>query len=384
MAENIDVNQERLARIFMELVRLDSVSKEEALVCRHLRGCLEGLGAATFIDDAAEQVGGNSGNLIAHLPGKADVAPLLLSAHMDTVEPGRGIRPFLDKGIFTSQGDTILGADDKCGVAIILEALACIQENHGMAVGPIEVAFTVCEELGLIGAKHLDYRLLSATMGYVLDTRHTGVLITRAPAANHLEIKIEGRAAHAGVEPEKGINAIALASRAISKLQWGRIDDQTTCNIGMIQGGMATNIVPAHVVMSGEVRSHDDAKLNGVTDTIVKGFEESIAAYQPPGDAQRPKLVVQVRRDFDRLAVDEDHGVVTLAKKAAAAFNQPMRCATSGGGSDANVFAGRGIVAGVLGTGCDKVHTVDEQVALDDMAGVTRLLIKIIQMHAQR
>ena len=382
MIKNVTINSERLAQTFVALVGIDSVSKAEGRLCRELQIRLKALGANTHVDNAGKTIGSDTGNLIARIPGNLPVAPLLLSAHMDTVEPGRNIQPVLKDGVFTSAGNTILGADDKCGLAIILEALTCIQEN-GIATGPLEIVFSICEELGLQGVKHLDCDQLTASMGYVLDTRNTGVLITRAPAANHIHIEVHGQAAHAGAEPEKGISAIALASKAIAGLDLGRIDAQTTCNIGKIHGGMATNIVPDKVKIEGEVRSHDIDQLNTVTDTIINRFQKIVENYPKRKGNDKPALVTDIQRDFDLLAIDDAHDVVTLAKSAATHIGQTIRCTTSGGGSDANVFAQKGIVAGVLGTGSDKVHTVDERVALADMVSATQLLITIIQMRAE-
>jgi tripeptide aminopeptidase len=348
-----------------------------------LRRRLESLGAETHIDDAGQKVGGDCGNLIARLPGIPGVSPLLLSAHMDTVEPGRGVTPKFDNGIFTSSGDTILGADDKCGLAIILEVLTCITEKR-LPCGPLEIAFSICEEIGPQGAKHLDYSQLTAKMGYVLDTRNPEVIVTRAPALNQLILRITGKAAHAGAEPEKGINAIALAARAMDGLELGRIDDETTCNVGTIQGGRATNIVPDSVTIRGEVRSHNPEKLKAVTEEIVRRFQQSVDAAGAHGDGDLPRLRADVHADFAALRVDQAHPVVELACEAAANLNRPLTPIRTGGGSDANVFAQHGIVACVLGIGCSEVHTVDERANLNDMKTAAELLIEVIRIHAQK
>jgi tripeptide aminopeptidase len=246
----------------------------------------------------------------------------------------------------------------------------------------LEIVFSICEEIGLQGAKHLDFDQLTARSGYVLDTRNPDVIVTRAPAANRLRLQIDGRAAHAGAEPEKGINAISLAGQAISELALGRIDEETTCNLGMIEGGVATNIVPPQVSIYGEVRSHDRSKLSATTDTIVNAFRRVVDGYGENSNHFRPRFSVDVRQDFDLLQIAAEHEVVTLAQQAAANLNRKIYTAASGGGSDANVFAQHGIATGVLGTGCEKVHTVEERVALDDMVRATELLIEIIRIHA--
>ncbi len=375
------INRERLAQTFVDLVQIDSVSKEEGEICRDLQSRLADLGATVVVDDAGNRIGAETGNLIANLQGNRACEPLLISAHMDTVEPGRGIEPQLKDGIFSSRGNTILGADDKCAIAVILEAVQTIQEQD-LACGPLEVVFSICEEMGLQGAKHLAFDRIFSRMGFVLDTHNTEAIITHAPAANRLVLQIHGKAAHAGAVPEKGISAISLASKAIAQLDLGRIDHETTCNIGLIQGGIATNIVPDQVKVQGEARSHDVQKLKMVTDTIVGAFQKVVDDYPVGIDDGGPQLIADVELDFDLLSIADDHKVVALAKQAAANLNRPMGTAVTGGGSDANVFSQHGIVTGVLGVGFDNVHTVDESVPFEDMVRTTELLIEIIRLHA--
>lgn len=377
------MNRDRLAETFKALVQIDSISREEGPLCQVLQQRLQDLGFRTFVDGAGLQVNGDTGNLIAHWSGNCHADPLLLSAHIDTVEPGRGIHVQYKDDIFTSAGDTILGADDKSALAVILEVLACIREQN-MACGPLELVFTVCEEVGLQGAKHLDYSRVKARLGYVLDTRNPEAIVTRAPSANRFTFRIHGKAAHAGAAPEKGINAICLAAKAIAQMTLGRIDQETTCNIGIIEGGVATNIVPDLVVLKGEARSHDEAKLQQVTSTIVSAFEDAIASSNG-GAAEGPSsLEIDVQSDFNRLCIDADHPVVSMARQAAANLGQRMDPAASGGGSDANVFATHGITAAVLGTGMENVHTTEESVRLTDMVRSARLLLEIIRLHSQK
>lgn len=375
------INAERLADTFMELVRIDSMSREEGELSRILTAKLTALGARVEVDQAGERVGGQTGNLIAYWPGNRPADPLLLAAHMDTVGPGRGVDPRFDDGVFTSAGETVLGADDKSALAIILEVLQCIHEQD-LPCGPLELLFTICEEVGLLGAKHLAYEKLSARMGYALDTRSTDEIITRAPCANRLAFTLFGKAAHAGSSPEKGINAISLASKAIAQLDLGRLDAETTCNIGLIQGGLATNIVPERVVVEGEVRSHSREKLHRVTQTIVSAFEKTVSAYKARQD-DLPRLEADVQLDFDCLDIDGRHPVVGLVRQAAANLGRTMETAASGGGSDANIFAGKGITTAVLGTGMDKVHTVNECIRLEDMVRTVLLVLEILRLHAQ-
>ncbi len=375
------VQIERMAENFKRLVEIDSISKDEKKVCAYLVNQLKSLGAQVEVDRAGENVGGNSGNIIAFISGDRRCAPILLSAHMDTVEPGRGIKVVRKGDNLSSGGDTILGADDKSAVAILLEVLTVLKENQ-LSHGPLEIVLTICEEVGLLGAKHLDYHKLKADFGYVLDSRDVDGIVTQAPSANRLEIIIAGKAAHAGAEPEKGINAIVVAGRAIADLKIGRIDSETTCNLGLIAGGIATNIVPNQCIIQGEVRSHDPEKLDQVTETIRIHFQKSVEEYRKKGiDKDLPSLEFKVEKDFERLHIPPDHPSVMLARKAASSLGRALIVKTSGGGSDANVFFQHGIITGVLGTGMQAVHTLSENINLQDMYNSSELLLKIVQMH---
>jgi tripeptide aminopeptidase len=376
------INPERLADTFTRLVQIDSVSRQEADICNVLRDILEGLGAEIWVDDAGKSVGSNTGNLIARFKGDVDVPPMMLNAHMDTVEPGRGITPVYRDGVFTSDGTTILGADDKSAVAILVETLTVLREK-GIPHGPLEVVLTICEEVGLQGAKHLDLSRLTATFGYALDATDTSGIITRAPGANHVKFIVHGKDAHAGAAPEKGINAIALAAKAIAGLTLGRIDRETTCNIGVIQGGMATNIIPSRVTVEGEVRSHDPQKLADLTQTFVEAFETAVWDYVPlSAEAGVPRLETEIIPDFTRTHIPEDHPVVTLAVEAAQNLGRTLIPKVTGGGADANVFFSKGVMVGVLGTGMRDMHTVRESVRLSDMIQTTELVLEIIRLHA--
>jgi tripeptide aminopeptidase len=376
------IDRHRLAETFQSLVSIDSVSREEGRLARELAETLAKLGAETRFDRAGEKVGGDTGNLIAWLKGTASLPPLLLSAHMDTVEPGKGVTAVLRDGVFTSDGTTILGADDKSALAIILETLRVLKEDQ-IVHGPLEIVLTICEEVGLLGAKHLDYDLLTAPYGYVLDATDTEGIVTRAPAANRIELVIHGKASHAGAAPEKGINAIWLAGQAIGGLSLGRVDRETTCNIGVIEGGIATNIVPDKVIVKGEVRSHDSKKLQAVTDTIVSAFQKAVDDCRVETyKEERPRLEVNIERDFPATHIPENHPVVARARQAAANLGRNMICKPSGGGADANIFFEKGILTGVLGTGMKDVHTVSESVAVDDMVKAVELLIEIIRLQA--
>lgn len=374
------INTQRLGDRFKMLAQIDSESRHEAKISKVLEKMLLDLGARVCFDDAAQKVGGDCSNLVAKFKGTVDVPPLFLSGHMDTVLPGNGVKVQFENGIFTSDGTTILGGDDKSALAIILEVMTVVKENN-LPCPPVEIVFTVCEEIGLLGAKHLDLSLMDATFGYILDSTDTQGIVTRAPSTNKITIDVYGRAAHAGAAPEKGISAIYAAAKAISSLQLGRIDEETTCNLGTITGGMATNIVPETVQIHGEARSHDLEKLKQVTDHIIQGFETAAASLRKEGESL-PRVDIQVEQDFPNTNIAEDHPTIVLARKAAENLGRELASKTIGGGADANIFFGKGIVAGVLGTGMTDVHTLKESIALSDMENTARLVLEILAVHA--
>ena len=374
------VNENRMAKTFMDLVKIDSVSREEGRLAAYLQDLLRSMGARTVMDDSAAQTGSDTGNLIACLDGSNTAPPLLFSAHMDTVEPGRGIQPILENGCITSDGTTILGADDKSAIAILLEALSVLKES-GRPHPPLEFVFSTCEEIGLLGAKNLDWSLISARMGYVLDTRDPAGLVTRAPSANRLKFTVLGRDAHAGSAPEKGINAILIAAQAIATLDLGRVDLETTCNLGVIHGGDATNIIPKRVEVDGEVRSHDDTKLAAVTQRMVDAFQKAVADYPDRGEDGRPDVRIDIHPDFKRTLIPENHPVVRMAFDAAQRLKRTISLQTAGGGSDANVFFQKGIFTGVLGTGMTDVHSVREHVSLQDMVQACEMVLELMAVY---
>lgn len=371
------INRERLAATFTELCEISSPSRKEGAIAAYLKKKFSGLGAdSIFEDGSASQTGSESGNLIVSFNGNLPAQEgLFLSCHMDTVEPATGVEVLRTGDIFTSKGETVLGGDDKSGIAAILELLAVLQENktpHPM----IEVIVTTCEEIGLLGAKHLEYQRLQTKYGYALDSSGINHVIVGAPAANKINIKIKGLAAHAGLCPEAGINALALAVEALNGLRLGRLDEESTRNFGVIQGGVATNIIPEQVTLKGEVRSHSTAKLNLYTKEILDTFERTIALWQgssATGD-KRPAITFDIVDDYPALTIAGDTPVIKRVEKAASLAGKTLQYIVAGGGSDANIFCGFGLPTAIIATGMNKVHTVDEQLDLNDLLSLTELL----------
>jgi tripeptide aminopeptidase len=379
------VNRDRLVRLFLELVQIDSLSRHERDVALRLQRELEATGAVCRYDNAGERVGGNTGNLVATIPGTArDIPPLLLSAHMDTVGPGEGVRPIVENDIIRTDGTTVLGGDDKSGCAIICEVLRRLYEQH-IPHGPLDVVFTICEEAGMQGARHLDLSLISAKEGLVYDSDSPGFLIVRAPGAVALRFTVKGLEAHAGVAPERGISAIRIAAEAIAVMRLGRIDNETTANLGVIEGGRAINIVPNQVTVRGEARSRDAAKLKTQIDHMVECFRQAVASAKLDVDGQHfeASLDYSVSPIYDGLNIPEDAPLVTRVIEAARRVGRILKPEGTGGGCDANIFNRRGLVVANLGTGMRDIHTVRESLDIKDMIATAEVTLELIKLQAE-
>jgi tripeptide aminopeptidase len=372
------VNEKRLTDGFINLLKIESPSKSERDIALFLKTKLKNLGATVFFDSANKKTGGNTGNLIAKVKGNKNLPPVMLNAHMDTVAPTAGLKVIQENGIIKTDGNTILGGDDKSGVAIILEILRVIEEDK-IPHPPIDIVFTVSEEIGLLGSKNLDYSLISAKTGYCLDTEE-GVVIG-APFHNKLFLRVYGKEAHAGAEPENGINAIEVASKGIARLNIGRIDEETTTNIGIIRGGTATNIVPGQVEIKGEVRSHNKEKLNRETKKIIDCFKETAKSMGKEIDGKIcfPEVEENVKREYNAFRFDSNDLMVKDATLAGKRIGMDIKTSIGGGGSDANIFNERGIKTLLIGTGMSKVHTKQEYIHIRDLVDCTRLMVEIIR-----
>jgi tripeptide aminopeptidase len=295
---------------------------------------------------------------------------------MDTVGPGEGIRPIVEKDRIVTDGKTILGGDCKSGIAVIIELIHQLQEQN-LPHGDIEIALTICEEVGLLGAKHLDYSLIRAKTGLVLDSPHPLELTVRAPTADHLRFTVEGLEAHSGVEPEKGVSAIQIAAKAIAGMKLGRIDKETTANIGKIQGGLADNIIPPRVVAEGEARSLKESKLEAQTKHMCDCFERAAAELKGSVEAQ-------VERAYPAVDMREDSKLAKLCAKAAKNLGKELKFRSAGGASDANIFFNRALEVADLGTGMRSIHTVRESLDLRDFYLCAELTLEVLKLHASK
>lgn len=349
---------ERLLDTFRALLAINSPSGAEAPLAAHLTPILQGLGFAVDRDAA--------GNVIARAEGEG--SPFLLCAHMDTVEPTEGLVVVEEDGVFRSDGRTILGADDKSGIAVIIEALRRAAKRP-----PLDVVLTVHEEGGLHGAKALDLGRLRAKQGLVLDAGgHIGTLVTAAPSQVKVTARIHGLAAHAGGSPEKGVNAIVLASKGVAGMTLGRIDPETTANVGVIRGGQATNIVPELVELWGEARSHSPEKLAAQAESMQRALEE--AAVAGGGRAE-----VEIADSYTRFSIADDHPLVRTFFAVAKQQGFSPVTVRGGGGSDANIFNAKGLVCANMSMGMANSHGKDEYVRADDMEQGTVLLAALLE-----
>lgn len=369
------VNEERLVKHFLKMVKISSPSGQEAVFRDYLIDYFQERGAVCIEDEAGAMLDGDSGNLLVKIAGTADVQPLLFLTHMDTVFAGGDILPELgDDGIIRSAGKTILAADDKAGVAAVLEAYETLRENQ-LAYPPLELLFTVSEEQGLLGAKQFDYSCLRADIAYALDSGGApGTIVIKSPCQNEISYKVQGKAAHAGINPEDGINAIQIMAKALAVMPCGRISPTTTCNFGIIRGGEARNIVAESCYVKGESRSHSREELNQLTEQLTGTFKEIVKE-----NGGEPEVVVKFL--YPEISLNEDEKVVVLAQKAAQSLGLKVELISTGGGSDAAIVNGNNIRCANLGTGMSNVHTSDEYIKVEDLVNSAELVVAIIQQY---
>lgn len=359
-----------MLKTFLELAAIDSLSFEERAAADFVIKYLAALNIECVEDGAGQIIGGNCGNLIARLPGTVTGPAIMLSAHLDTVAPGRGVMPIVKDGFVVSSGDTVLGADDKAGVAVILHAIKALAAGE-YSHPEIIAVFTVAEEVGLKGSQALDLKKINAGACYVLDdSGPVGKITTKAPYQDYFGCTFTGRAAHAGIEPERGISAVLAAADAIGRMRLGRIDDETTANIGIISGGTAINVVPREAVIEGEARGHSLPVLDEQIAMMAKACTDSAKAAGAVCE-------VQTRRLYNGFSIEENELIVRTAIAAANRAGLRPSIGMSGGGSDTNVFNAAGIAAVNLSVGYDRVHTVDERISVDSLDNALKFVLAL-------
>ncbi len=360
------IDEKRLVNTFKKLVKIDSLSLHEGKVVKFLVRELRALGLKPR--QVGRPQGGEVGSLILDIPGKEPC--ILLNAHMDTVGPGKGIKP-VEKGKYiVPAGKTVLGADNKAGVSANLEILRVIKErklNHPH----LRVIFTVAEEIGLVGARALPKKVLSADFGLTVDGGDIHEIIHKAPSQDNIVVTVHGKAAHAGIHPEDGVHAIKVAATALAKMKLGRIDYETTANIGVIEGGKATNIIPDKVILKGEVRSHSLKKLK-------KQIEYMKNLIVRTSRKHKAKAEIKITKVYRAFEIKKNHKVLRRAVKTVRRAGIRPVVKRTGGGSDANIFNAAGIPTIIVGVGADHVHTTSERIAIRDLVRGTSVILDFL------
>lgn len=349
---------------FLEMVKIPSESGNEKEMIEYLEKEFQELAGKTTID--------KYGNLIVKIKAKRceGKKPILLSCHADTVKPGVGIKPVIKDGVIRSDGSTILGADDKAGISELLEAIR-VSEIHP----PLEIAISRQEEVGLLGVKNMDYNLISAKKGFLLDNDVLDTIVIGGPSYFAIDVQVRGKAAHAGMEPEKGINAILAASKAISHLNLGRLDEETTANVGVINGGIIRNGVPDSATFLAECRSLKHAKAEKLANEMISTIAK-----------QAKTLGAEVEIKVDNLckAVDipEDSWTVQTARKALQKIGIEAKTAFITGFTDASIYNNKGIEMAVIGIGARQEHSTEEHIYIKDMEKAVNMLLEIFKLSA--
>ncbi|MBN2077666.1 MAG: M20/M25/M40 family metallo-hydrolase [Spirochaetes bacterium] len=360
------VKTKRLVKTFTDMARIASPSWKEREMIDYVLGAAKSIGLR-----ARKFPCGESHNLLLEMKGNRKGRPVLFSAHLDTVLPCEGVRPVVSRNRITSAGDTILGSDDKAAIAMFLEAARCIGET-GMPHGPVEFLLTCAEEVGLKGAKGFDMSLLQSRYAFVFDCDGPiGKIVLQAPYQLTVEITVTGRAAHAGMEPEKGVNAINVLSEIITRLPSGRIDHETTMNVGTVSGGRATNIVAEKATCLLETRSLDRKKLRQ-QESLVRSTARGTAAEMGARCAVRSEL------EYSGFTIRPGDPVARIALRAMERAGINHHFEVSGGGSDTNIFNRAGVKAINLSAGMRNVHTTREYIMIRDLVNGAKVVLSII------
>ena len=373
------LNKERLINEFIELVSIPCPSKDEKQEAELIMSKLRELGIEPEMDNVHEKTGGTCGNVWAYVKGNVPTAPILFfEAHMDSVAPTTGTKVVRKDGVLYSDGTTTLGGDDKVGVASMLEVVRALKED-GVPHGDIQLLFTVSEEIGCLGVVHMEKERIKADFGYCLDIGgDIGEITYAAPKLYDIYVTVTGKAAHAGIAPEEGDNAIMLAADALSKLPaYGRIDKETTFNVGLFNAGVGTNVVCPEAKFVIDMRSLNVEGLEKLKDDTIKLITEVVTS-------QGGKVEFEVHEGCPAVAVPTDHKCVKLAELAAEKMGLKPELKTTGGCSDGNFLCGYGLPCALLATGMSNVHTTEEYLKEDDLFGTAKWMYEIVKLNAEQ
>lgn len=367
----MQINSERMINNLLNMIKIDSVSYSEKDMADWIENYFKERNAEVYRDNAGDNFGGNSGNILAYVKGTLEGEAICFATHMDTVEPGNGIKPIINGNYIESDLNTILAGDDKAGIASILEAYEYIRENN-IPHRDLYFMFSVCEEVGMLGAKNFDCKRLNTKNIVVVDAAGpAGIIAYAAPAKDDIKVKFIGKKAHAGIEPEKGINAIYIAAEAISNMILGRIDEETTSNIGRIEGGGQTNIVTDEVTFTAEVRSHSMSKLDEQVSLIKEACKNAAKKFDG-------RVEFDIKRDYPNLKLDKNSFVFTHCVNAFEKEGIRPNAVIIGGGSDANILAGKGYDCAIISCGMEKVHTVEERLSIEDLQKTSSVILRMM------
>ena len=376
MARATSAERERLNDTFAQLCRIESPSGRERACADFVSAQLRGIGLEVSEDGAGAEAGSDAGNLLARIPGADGSGSILLCAHLDTVPLAGPVEPVLVNGGWENANDGILGADNKSAVAIILELARRLTSAPQPPPVGVELLFTVCEEISLLGSRAFDVSRLESAFGYVFDhATAIGGVVVASPSHYRVIGDLHGRAAHAGVRPEAGRSAIVAAARAIAAMRLGRVDDQTTANVGTIEGGSAINVIPERCRVVGEVRSLDEAHAAAVT-------TEMIDHLQDAADAEECDLDLTVEQMFHGYRVKPTAPQLAVAQRALRACGFEPQTIVSGGASDVNSFVLRGFDSICLADGVQRNHEPTERVSVEALEAMFDVALTIVDEAA--
>jgi tripeptide aminopeptidase len=364
--------RQQLGETFESLCRIESPSFQERACADWVIAELDGMGIGVEEDEAGSAVGSDAGNLLARIPGRGGES-ILLCAHLDTVPLAAAVEPVLVDGGWENANDGILGADNKAAVAVMLELARRLMAAHEPPEVGLELLFTVCEEVALQGAKAFDPGLLLSRFGYVFDhASPIGEIVLASPTYYRILAEVHGRAAHAGIRPEVGRSAIAAAARGIAAMELGRLDPETTANVGTIAGGTNANVVPEYCRVEAEARSLETERAEAVATEMVDHLQEA-------ADAAECDLDITLARMFDSYRTRAREPQVVLAERALVACGYEPQHIVTGGGSDANALQSAGFPCTNLANGTERNHEPGERVSVDALDGMLEVAIALLE-----
>ncbi len=371
------IDQDRLVRGFLELAGINAPSGSERDIAGVLAGRLEAMGFSVQFDRAHIQTRGNCGNLIARWDGALPALPaMFLSTHMDTVLPTAGLRPVIRDGVIYSDGTTILGADDRAALAAYFEGIRAVQES-GVPCAPLELVLTVSEQPGLLGARHLDYSLVTSRAGYVFDSSgDIGQIIVKGPYSGRIRWRIQGKPAHVGLAPEEGISAVLIAAEALMGMRLGKVEPGTHANVGVIHGGRLPSIIPDQVEMLGEARSFSG-------DALQAQLQHMADAVRRAAGRRGGSVGVEIEKKYVGFDFPLDSPHVQMAVRAAGRIGIRPYFTDTLGGADTNIFNEHGLVCLTLGNGFRNIHSFEEHISIQNLVDAARYVTALIQEFAE-